>query len=248
MKMMSNWNGKEIPYAISNGGIKVLSHPYDNLILSGCSLWPPPEIIQKLYQSRHVSKFNESESNICKSGIGFYCDLQSLNSEDAITWSVFGTISKANMKTQIKWVKDLFTKLAIPKDNIEYVEIFLWRRIPHPDTLVPGGPEIDIGIITSQTIMLCEAKWKSKISKNQGVLKNKNQIQLREEYLTKFGSILFPSISNFITLTIDLQEEEKIISNSYRKINWRDICALPSHPFVDEVQKYYFWKLANSIK
>jgi len=242
---MKDWNGKEVPFALSNGGVKLLSHPYDNLIKNGCSPWPSPEILQKLYHSRHVAKFNQSEKIICNSGIGYYCDLQSLNSEDAITWSVFGTASKASKEIQIQWVKELFTLLSISEQYNEYVEIFLWRRIPHPDTLVPGGPEIDIGIITSNTVLFCEAKWKSKLSKNQGVLKNKNQIQLREEFFTKFGYKIFPSCSNFFTVSINLQEEI-IINNSYRAINWRDICKLSSHPVADEVERYYSWKLENS--
>ena len=245
MKLMKDWNGKEIPYAQSNGGVKVLSHPYDNLIQSGCSPWPTPEILQKLYHSRHISKFSESDSVICKTGIGYYCDLQSLNSEDAITWSVFGTISKAKKEEQIQWINDLFAILSIPEEKNESVEIFLWRRIPHPDTLVPGGPEIDIGIITSKSVIFCEAKWKSSLSKNQGVLKNKDQIQLRKEFFEKFGKKIFPSVSNFITVSIGLQDE-KIIENSYRTTNWREICDLLSHPEAKEVKNYYSWKVENS--
>jgi len=40
----------------------------------------------------------------------------------------------------------------LPHLQIDDVEIFLWRRVPHPDTLVPGGPEIDIGISTANAL------------------------------------------------------------------------------------------------
>ena len=86
---MKNWNGKEINSAISNGGVRVVAHPFNNLITSDCSPWPPSEILQKLYQSRHVNAFHGDQLEICTSGIGYYTDLQSLHSEDAITWSVF---------------------------------------------------------------------------------------------------------------------------------------------------------------
>ena len=71
----------------------------------------------------------------------------------------------------------------IPTNISDQPEVFLWRRIPHPETLVSGGPEIDIGIITDNSIILCEAKWQSKVSTAQGIKKDKDQIQLRGEFL-----------------------------------------------------------------
>ena len=58
---MITWNGKEVKSAISRGGVKVLAHPYDNLVCTGCRPWPPPEIIQKLYQSRQVRAFSKDQ-------------------------------------------------------------------------------------------------------------------------------------------------------------------------------------------
>jgi hypothetical protein len=73
----------------------VVAHPFDNLIRTGCQPWLAPEIVQKLYQSRQVRAFTGEDLKRCRSGIGFYCDLQSINSEDSITWSVFGTVARA---------------------------------------------------------------------------------------------------------------------------------------------------------
>lgn len=59
------------------------------------------------------------------------------------------------------WLADLFRLLDLPGIQTDDAEVFLWRRIPHPDTLVPGGPEIDVGILTSNALILGEAKCRS---------------------------------------------------------------------------------------
>ena len=80
---MLDWNGRAIPVARSKGGVKAVSHPYDNLIRTGFTAWPPPEIVQKLYKSRQSRAFDGKDLDVATSGLGYYCDLQSLHSEDA---------------------------------------------------------------------------------------------------------------------------------------------------------------------
>jgi hypothetical protein len=84
---MLDWNDRAIPVAHSKGGVKAVAHPFDNLVRTGISAWPPPEIVQKLYKSRQSRAFEGKDLEIATSGLGYYCDLQSLHSEDAITWS-----------------------------------------------------------------------------------------------------------------------------------------------------------------
>jgi len=152
-------------------------------------------VLQKLYQSNHTNAFQGNQFETCKAGIGYYCDLQSLHSEDAITWSVFGTIARANQTQKEKWVADLFALLDLRAASPDHADIFLWRRIPHPDTLVPGGPEIDFGIMTSNALILGEAKWLSDIGSGQGKNRDKDQIRLRGAFLKEYGRMLFPSSS-----------------------------------------------------
>jgi hypothetical protein len=35
---IKDWNGKEIAFAQSRGGVGVVAHPFDNLIQTGCTL------------------------------------------------------------------------------------------------------------------------------------------------------------------------------------------------------------------
>ena len=246
MKMMKNWNGNEIACAHSRGGVTVAAHPFDNLIRTGCYPWPPPEVVQKLYKSRHIRAFTGGNLTICKSGFGYYCDLQSIHSEDAITWSVFGTVARAPQAVLEAWFTDLFGLLNLPDVETDDAEIFLWRRIPHPDTLVSGGPEIDVGISTSNAIILGEAKWLSGVESAQGKNKDKDQIQLRGEFLEYYGPKVFPSCSQLVVLGISLLPDTITDTTpqgvAFRSTTWGKICSLTSHPLADEVHRYYEWK------
>jgi hypothetical protein len=85
------------------------------------------------------------------------------------------------------------------------LSVWLWRRIPHPDDLVPGGPEIDFGIQTDEVFLLGEAKWRSSVATAQGVSRNKDQITLRREFCQKYGRRLLPGIDRFVILGVSLK-------------------------------------------
>ncbi len=247
---MLDWNDRAVPVARSKGGVKAVSHPFDNLVRTGILSWPPPEIVQKLYKSRQSRAFEGKDLEIATSGLGYYCDLQSLHSEDAITWSVFGTISQAPQDIVELWLRDLFRLIDLPGAKTDNAEISLWRRIPHPDTLVSGGPEIDVGIITSNTVILVEAKWLSGIGAAQGKAKDKDQIQLRGEFLTKYGTVIFPERPHKVVLGISLLpnafKDTMPEGVSFRTTTWQHLGALPTHPLVDELAIYVEWKMVNS--
>jgi hypothetical protein len=243
---MKDWNEQDIAVALSKGGVTVTTHPFDNLIRSGCSPWPPPEIVQKLYQSRQLRTFVGTEAQLCTSGLGFYCDLQSLHSEDAITWSVFGTAARAPRPVLRDWLADLMQLLHLTEADMGAPEIFLWRRIPHPDTLVSGGPEIDVGILSENAIILVEAKWQSAVAAQQGKMRDKDQIQLRGEFLQKYGRQVFPNreihavvgISLFANAFTDTTPD----GVTFRSTTWDRVCDLASHPQAEELKRYLKWK------
>ncbi len=246
-----DWNGKDVQVAYSKGGkVPVLSDPFNNLIRTGMPNWPPIEIVQKLYKGND-NNFASDDKQKCTDSLGYYCDLQSIHSEDAITWSVFGTISYAGKAIKEQWVSELFKAINLPAvASTDNAEIFLWRRIPHPDTLVSGGPEIDVGIITSDTVILCEAKWTSSVGQHQGKSGTKDQIQLRGEFLEKYGKKIFRNKRHFCVLGITINDNgvtntvpESVI---FKSITWEKLCSAKSHSLSEEVYRYYNWKLNNS--
>jgi hypothetical protein len=247
---MKNWNGKEILTARSKGGVLAVANPLDNLISTNIVPWPTAEIVQKLYQSRQESAFSGENLVIVKSVLGYYSDLQSLHSEDAITWSVFGTASRAPHVERERWISDLFKILDIQGASSLQSDFFLWQRIPHPDTFVPGGPEIDFGIITSNAIVLGEAKWQSGVGKRQGKEKDKDQIQLRGEFLKYYGSRILESCTVQVVVGISLLPDA--FTNTvpkgilFRNITWDDICRLSSHLHAEELKRYLEWKKQNT--
>lgn len=249
-RLIPDWNGREIAVAHSKEGVLAATHPLDNLVLGGGKRCPAPEILQKLYKSRHENAFCGEDRASCEAGLGYYCDLQSIHSEDAITWSVFGNVGRSEQSRIAAWVGDLFGLLDLPGCSPEEAEIFLWRRIPHPDTLVPGGPEIDFGILTQNTTLLGEAKWLSGVGTAQGKNRDKDQIQLRGEFLSNFGARLFPAKHLHVVVGVSLLPNA--FQNTapsdviFRATTWDRLCAIPSHPFAAEVWKYYLWKRLNT--
>ncbi len=245
-----NWKGREVEIAESKGGVIALVNPYDNLISTGISPWPPPEIVQKLYQSAQSKAYAGDQKRKSTSFFGYYSDLQSIHSEDAITWSVFGTVAHAKETVRNKWVQDFFETIGIEAQDVNQSEISLWRRIPHPDSFVSGGPEIDFEIYTGHVLLLGEAKWHSAIASTQGKNKDKDQIQLRIEFLNKYGRKLFPLSKIFVVLAIGLTD---IVPTPYVVENvlcvsttWEEVCGIDSHPMAEELRRYFVWKKENS--
>jgi hypothetical protein len=235
---MRSWTGKEIKIAESKGGKISVCDYRDNLIISANSTWPHPDIIKKLYQSNHINDFDELERHELTRELGFYCDLQSLRSEDAITWSVFGTLHYFSKQNQIEFVNSLLKSINV-EPTVSDCFIELWTRIAHPDTLVSGGPELDIQIACDNLIIFGEAKWLSRVARDQGKMKDKDQLQLRREFLSKYGDRIFPKATKRLVLAIELLETDR---KNQLSITWEQICNKTQHPLKNEIKDYYFWK------
>ena len=254
MKSILNWRGESIEVATSKGGTLAVVNPADNLILTGTTLWPPSEIVQKLYQSRQVHAFEGHDLEAATHKMGFYSDLQSLHSEDAITWSVFGVVAYASQEIRCAFADALLNLLGIAASPARTAHIALWRRIPHPDTLVSGGPEIDVVLQTEQAIIFGEAKWRSGIGRAQGKERDKDQIALRREFFEKYGLAIYGKVPHYIVLGVSPQggllgNGETTLNQgklSMRDLTWESVCGINSHPGAQELQKYLKWKVQNS--
>ena len=254
VKTILNWRGEEIEVARSRGGTLAVIDPFDNLVTTGVAPWPPPEIVQKLYKSRHDRAFDEPDYGAVTRALGFYSDLQSLHSEDTITWSVFGTVAHADQGARCAFTNSLLNLLGITIPTVKAANIWLWRRIPHPDTLTQGGPEIDFGIQTEQVVLLGEAKWLSGVGQAQGKARNKNQVTLRREFFEKYGGVIFGSASHYVLLGLSLRggmlENEEInlghATLYLRDVTWGSMCNIEGHPVSKEIRSYLKWKEEHS--
>jgi len=243
---VKDWNGREIRYAVSSSGVIIVEDYRDNLIMGGISNWPPLEIVQKLVGRRGQARFMEGTTGIPDKVLGYYCDLQSLNSEDAITWSYFGVLSRRPEHLRIDFLNALCGRLNVKSGN-HRCDIELWRRLPHPDKPSLSGSEIDFSILGDEIYIIGEAKWRSREGKGQGVMKNKSQIQLRKEFLEKYSSIIFgqrESVLLYISLDLEHMSDFSSESSSVkmRRMTWSELATIQEYPNQEEFQKYYDWK------
>lgn len=185
---------------------------------------------------------------------GFYCDLQSVHSEDALTWSAFGPLVYTEQEVRDEYARALLALLHVPVRSNEPARIWLWRRIPHPDNLAPGGPEIDVGIQVGGVLIYGEAKWRSAVSTSQGVAGNKDQIRLRREFCERYGRTFYPGIERFVVLGIApkhgiVPQADRwcgVADLHLRDVTWDELAGLHEHPCRDELQRYLAWKTKHT--
>src|SRR5687768_10138847 len=93
MHRIDHWSGQgSIAVAESKSGVLIAVNPYDNLVTTNVTPWPAPEVLQKLYANGRFRGKTPEDDDAARRTLGHYSDLQSLNSEDAVTWSVIGPL------------------------------------------------------------------------------------------------------------------------------------------------------------
>jgi hypothetical protein len=238
----------------SIGGVYAFCDVWDGVVHGDVRPWPPPELIQKLYQSRQARAYRGQHLKAATAGTGYYSDLQSVHSEDAVTWSLFGPLAYAAPAVRAEFAAQILGLTGVSDAGDRAAHIWLWRRLPHPDTLVPGGPEIDFGIQTAHTLVLGEAKWRSSVGTAQGVDGSKDQIELRAQFCRERGATLYPSVSQFVILGVSPKRSG--LSERYANLNgesvvirestWRELGALSANPWRDEFLAQLDWRMARS--
>jgi hypothetical protein len=252
---VQNWNGRDVEAARSRGGVLAFADFSDNLILPVDGSWPPAEVVQKLVASGRISAFDLPEKAILERKLGYYCNLQSIHSEDAITWTYFGLLSAADIDVRVEFLNWLLLRMGLKAED-RWCSITLWRRIPHPDKLGSlSGPEVDFLVQGDRSIVIGEAKWLSAEDQRQGTSRRKGQIQLRKEFLGEHGIATYGS-KQFAVLLLQLEDLEVASKRAglhgvnVGTIPWSDLCDFRGHPRQQEFRKYYEWKygLLNSTR
>lgn len=225
--------------------------PLANVVRAGTSPWPAPELVQKLYASERWRGKTAEDDRVVRDRLGHYCDLQSLNSEDAITWSFFGPLIHGPKSRQLQFAAGLFESLGFPSPSS--VALWLWRRIPHPEKPAStGGPEIDFGIHSETAVILGEAKWNSQVGSGQGLAGNRTQLDLRVAYCTGLGLKALPSIERWAVLGVgratDVLDTKVCGGAVVRNMSWRDLLAFMPGDLRSELSQYIAWKEKYSSK
>lgn len=167
---------------------------------------------------------------------------------------MFGPIAYGSPDVRARFISDLLRLIDVPCDPFETATVWLWGRLPHPDTLVPGGPEIDFGVQTDTLFLLGEAKWLSAVGAKQGVLGDKDQLTLRREFCEKYGRRLLPTCRRFVVLGVSLNGKLVPTTDTTadgvtihgRDTTWDAVIGLDSHPLTRELRDYLAWKRRHS--
>jgi hypothetical protein len=165
------WDGCDIHGARSRGRGRVFAaFDWRDLVLATGG---PIERKAQMSSGR-LSAFDPGSQVALKKRDGCYCDLQSINSEDTVTWSVFGVYSID------LWAGDLLS-LAFPADHSAVWNVLFWQRLPHPeDGKIQHGPEADVILKSDSTwAYAIEAKWTADIDRKQGRSLDKTQLEMR---------------------------------------------------------------------
>lgn len=256
MQTVPDWNDKEVLLAKSKGGKLAFVDPFRGLLLGGTVEEHPTEIKRKLSKSGRQNAFQGEDLDAVTGILGHYCDLQSVNSEDAMTWSVFGPLLCAPASVRTEFCARLFHLIEPRLDPPQSAQLSLWRRVPHPDTSGSGGPELDFLIETPRVVIIGEAKWNSSVGTHQGASGDKDQITIRKEFVEKHGRSFSPTVTTLVVLGVHLNEavvkpEEYRLDDSeilFRNVPWEDICGITPHPAEEELPRYFRWKKMYSSK
>lgn len=244
LQEVNDWNGRRLSAVQTSGGVWAFLNYADGLVHSPGNVWPPAELVQKLNRSDRLVYFREEDRPLLTEQLGYYADLQSAHSEDAIVWSYFGTLAHSSSDARLHWYSWMAERIGISAKT-RCCDLSLWRRVPHPDNLTPGGPEIDVLILTDKTVLLFEIKWRSAEGRWQGVDGRSTQMDLRDRFLTTLAPRIFPGRQPVLVYVV-LDESQALPSRisevSLHCIKWKELCCCGVHPFSDEILRFYDWK------
>ncbi len=245
MQDIRHWvSDRTLRVAHSTGGVRVTTHPRDNLVVFGDAPAGAPEILQKCSASLRFRGATQDDDDAPRAGLDFYCDLQSLNSEDAITWSVFGNLAYLpGPERRLVWNR-IFERLG-EKPLHSIPTCWLWRRLPHPQKEESsGGPEIDFGCLDPGTLILGEAKWNSPLGRGQGPGKDQSQLDLRRAYLERLAPKAFPEAKRRLVLGVGRRADLFLdaAGPGIHCLSWEQVVECFDGRLRDELRQYLDWK------
>lgn len=253
-QQIAHWSGRLVEAWPSQGsGVLYLTDVRDNLVLTGKHRagWPPVPIAKKLGADARASWFDATALAALQGAATAPCRLQSVLSEDAITWSLFGPLLDASEVVRAEFLDHLLELAGIRAAANSRCEIRLWRRTPHPDTgRTAHGPEADALLIGDQAVVCVESKWRARIAAAQGVAKNLTQVDMRRGTVDALRAAGGQSVAAVVLLApaahllhTSALPHSTAGQAALSAVTWEDAVRIPQ-PEQAEVEAQLYWRLA----
>jgi hypothetical protein len=152
------------------------------------TLNPGPEIEAKAYKPSRIDSFDRTDHEDLSRLLGHYSDVQSINSEDTVTWSCF------RGQSVDRWIDAFVDEAFGSGGRSPWSRPILWDRRQHPDgTGTVNGPEADVILESPGTDgqawrYVVEAKWLADLDGRQGADRTRTQVDMRL-HTARYGDI-----------------------------------------------------------
>lgn len=252
VERLEDWNGKPIAVERSGGGTLLVCDPFEALVRPKSGPWPPSALVMMIGEGESGRYPFPDELRTNVSGrFGHHCALSSINSEDAITWSWFGTLMFAPESQRAAFLNWLGDRIGLP-----------WAGTVGARSIC--GEESRI--LTSQGVM--DRSWTSFLMATSALPSLKrNGCLPRGQVAARTGGsgkCTFGSASSSSGATRCNGERGKLVLGVVlarqlaadhgpdadqvvvRSVTWQDLTEYEEHPNGDEFGRSYRWKLAHS--
>ena len=260
MRLVGNWNGQAVPVRSSRGGVLTFERWEDNVL--GSPPWPDWLVRHVRDNTAEPGAFAEEDREKLMANLGDRIStFQSNNSEDAVTYSWFGTLATQPpeiRRAAVQWLYDRAGIAATAQDP----GIDQWVRVFHPNAAESSrGPELDVRIDDpGAALIYVEAKWSADIGTGEGrdAKVHDDQIVLRRDSL-RTDPALRGDDRAFAVLIVSETEQDLARWDepdgdarpvTIARLSWDDLAECPTHPLAEEFGRYVARKrvLARRVK
>lgn len=257
VQRITGWDGRTVEACRSRGsGVWYLVDWEHNLLPPGDGLaWPESLRRQVRAYVARPSWFATADAAVLAAKLGRISKFQSVNAEDPVTWSWFGTLALADPQTRRNALQWLYDTLGFGVEASTDLRIDQWPRVVHPNAPgSPNGPEIDARIDDAGTALVyVEAKWDAGLGSGKGAEEgtHDDQVVLRRDSL-RADPGLADDDRLFVVLGVsseipDLAVYDEPSDTSKRPvriswISWDDLAGCDAHPLAAAFRRYIAWK------
>ena len=241
----------------SGSGVPYLEDWEDNVLrLSDSEAWPPALLKQVSSYVARRSWFGDEDADALSARLGRISKFQSLNSEDAVTWSWFGTLGLAEAETRRRTVQWLYDRLGLQLQASPDVRVDQWMRVIHPNALKSSnGPELDARIDDAGVALIyVEAKWEAALGSGKGAAQGQkdDQVVLRRDAFRAEPKLanddrefIVLGVSNDtpdLTVYHEAPQQPPLRRVRLEWLTWEDLAECDAHPLSLEFRRYLEWK------